>query len=105
MAKPFDISKFRKDITKSIDGLSIGFNDPTDWISTGNYALNYLISGDFHKGCPLGKVTVFAGESGAGKSYFCCRQYCKTCTATRHFCCACGHRKRTGRSMAASTRC
>jgi RecA/RadA recombinase len=71
MAKPFDVSKFRKEITKSIDGLSIGFNDPTDWISTGNYALNYLISGDFHKGIPLGKVTVFAGDSGAGKSYIC----------------------------------
>jgi RecA/RadA recombinase len=71
MGKPFDISKFRKEITKSIDGLSIGFNDPTDWISTGNYALNYLISGDFTKGVPLGKVTVFAGESGAGKSYIC----------------------------------
>jgi recombination protein RecA len=71
MAKPFDISKFRKDITKSIEGLSIGFNDPTDWIGTGNYALNYLISGDFNKGIPLGKVTVFAGESGAGKSYIC----------------------------------
>ena len=51
--------------------MSTGFNDPTDWISTGSYALNYLISGDFHKGVPLGKVTVFAGESGAGKSYFC----------------------------------
>lgn len=71
MAKPFDIAKFRKDITKSIEGLSIGFNDPTDWISTGNYALNYLISGDFNRGVPLGKVTVFAGESGAGKSYIC----------------------------------
>jgi RecA/RadA recombinase len=71
MVKSFDISKFRKAITKSIDGLGIGFNDPTDWISTGNYALNYLISGDFFKGIPLGKVTVFAGESGAGKSYFC----------------------------------
>lgn len=71
MAKAFDISKFRKTITKSIDGLGIGFNDPTDWISTGNYALNYLISGDFFKGIPLGKVTVFAGESGAGKSYIC----------------------------------
>src|SRR5210317_1938769 len=70
MGKPFDVSKFRKDITKSIDGLSIGFHDPTDWISTGNYALNYLISGDFYKGVPMGKVTVFAGESGAGKSYF-----------------------------------
>lgn len=71
MGKPFDVSRFRKEITKSIDGLSIGFNDPTDWISTGNYALNYLISGDFNRGIPLGKVTVFAGESGAGKSYIC----------------------------------
>ena len=70
MAKPFDVSKFRKSITKSISGLSVGFNDPTDWVSTGNYALNYLISGDFNRGVPLGKVTVFAGESGAGKSYF-----------------------------------
>ena len=71
MGKPFDVSKFRKEITKSIEGLSIGFNDPTDWISTGNHALNYLISGDFNKGVPLGKVTVFAGESGSGKSYIC----------------------------------
>ena len=70
MVKPFDVSKFRKDLTKSITGLGVGFNDPTDWVSTGNYALNYLISGDFHKGVPLGKVTVFAGESGACKSYF-----------------------------------
>jgi len=71
LAKPFDVSKFRKSITKSIDGLSIGFNDPTDWISTGNYALNYLISGNFTGGVPLGKVTVFAGESGSGKSFIC----------------------------------
>jgi recombination protein RecA len=71
LGKPFDVSKFRKDITKSIEGLSIGFNDPTDWVSTGNHALNYLISGDFNKGVPLGKVTVFAGESGSGKSYIC----------------------------------
>jgi recombination protein RecA len=70
MTKPFDVTKFRKSITKSIQGLGIGFNDPTDWISTGSYALNYLVSGDFNKGLPLGKVSVFAGESGAGKSYF-----------------------------------
>ena len=71
MAKAFDPSKFRTALTKSITGMSAGFNDPTDWISTGNYALNYLVSGDFNKGVPLGKVTVFAGESGSGKSYFC----------------------------------
>jgi len=69
--KAFDLSKFRKTLTKSIEGLGVGFNDPTDWVSTGNYALNYLISGDFNKGVPLGKVTVFAGESGAGKSFIC----------------------------------
>lgn len=54
---------------KKMTGVSIGFHDPDTWISTGNYALNYLISGDFNGGIPLGKVTVFAGESGAGKSY------------------------------------
>lgn len=69
--KPFDITRFRKDLTKAIPGMSIGYNDPTDWVSTGNYTLNYRISGDFNKGIPLGKVTVFAGESGAGKSYIC----------------------------------
>ena len=69
--KSFDPTKFRTQLTKSISGMSAGFNDPTDWIGTGNYALNYLVSGDFHKGVPLGKVTVFAGESGAGKSYIC----------------------------------
>jgi recombination protein RecA len=69
--KSFDPTKFRNSLTKSISGMSAGFNDPTDWISTGNYALNYLISGDFNKGVPMGKVTVFAGESGAGKSYIC----------------------------------
>ena len=67
--KSFDPSKFRNSLTKSIKGMSAGFNDPQDWISTGNYALNYLLSGDFRRGIPLGKVSVFAGESGAGKSY------------------------------------
>ena len=69
--KAFDLSKFRKTLTKSIEGLGVGYNDPTDWVSTGNHALNYLISGYFDRGIPLGKVTVFAGESGAGKSYIC----------------------------------
>ena len=69
MTKVFDVTKFRKSITKSISGLGIGFSDPTDWISTGNYALNYLMTSNFKKGIPLGKVTVLAGESGAGKSY------------------------------------
>lgn len=71
MVRPIDISKFRTSITKSIKGISAGFNDPQTWIDTGNFTLNKLISGDFKKGVPLGKVTMFAGESGAGKSYIC----------------------------------
>src|SRR5210317_953292 len=71
MQKPFDLSKFRGSLTKSISGISAGFHDPKDWISTGNYTLNYLISRDFTKGIPLGKVSVFAGESGSGKSFIC----------------------------------
>jgi RecA/RadA recombinase len=69
MAKAYDVSRFRKGITKTITGISTGFHDPDTWLSTGSYGLNYLISGDFYKGIPMGKVTVFAGESGAGKSY------------------------------------
>jgi RecA/RadA recombinase len=69
MARAFDASKFRKNITKSVPGMSVGFRDPDTWVSTGNFTLNKLISNDFHKGIPLGKVTVFAGESGAGKSF------------------------------------
>jgi RecA/RadA recombinase len=71
MQKPFDLTKFRTAVTKSISGISAGFHDPQDWISTGNYTLNYLISGDFKQGIPLGKVSVFAGESGSGKSFIC----------------------------------
>lgn len=67
--KPYDLSKFRKSVTKSIPGLTYGFHDPETWISTGSYTLNYLISGDFTRGIPLGKVTMVAGDSGAGKSY------------------------------------
>lgn len=69
MTKPFDASKFRKGITKNIDGIAAGFHDPEIWVDTGSYALNYLISGDFYKGVPMGKVTTLAGESGSGKSF------------------------------------
>ena len=68
--KTLDLTKFRKDITKNIPGLSVGFRDPKVWISTGNYALNYAISGRFRDGgIPLGKVTMLGGQSGSGKSF------------------------------------
>lgn len=63
MRKAVDLTKFTKEISKSLS-ISAGFNDPTDWVSTGNYLLNYLISGDWNKGIPLGKLSMFAGASG-----------------------------------------
>lgn len=65
-------SNILKNSTASVkknSGVSVGFHDPDTWVSTGNLALNYRISGDFKKGIPLGKVTMFAGESGSGKSF------------------------------------
>ena len=67
MAGTYDISKFRKKLTEKMN-IPTGFNDPKIWLDTGNYALNRLISGDYSRGVPLGKVTMFAGESGSGKS-------------------------------------
>jgi len=65
MVQPFDLSKLRKGIDKSIQGLSYGFNDPTTWLNTGSYALNYLICDRFDGGVPLeGKFTMLAGDSG-----------------------------------------
>jgi len=63
----FDASKLRKQLTDKLN-IPIGFSDPKIWIGTGNYALNRLISGDYNRGVPLSKVTMFAGEQGAGKS-------------------------------------
>jgi RecA/RadA recombinase len=39
-----------------------------EWISTGSYALNGIISGSLHKGIPMGRITGFSGPSGCGKT-------------------------------------
>ena len=67
--KPFDLSKFKKETTKSLKTVGTGFRDPSFWIDTGNYVLNYVTSGDFEKGLPLdGKFNLLVGPSGTGKS-------------------------------------
>jgi RecA/RadA recombinase len=70
MKAPFDLSKLRKKVADSIKGMSYGFNDPTTFLDTGCFALNYLMASRFDGGVPLeGKTTMFAGDSGSGKSY------------------------------------
>ena len=51
--KAFDLGKFGKALQKANSNIQIGFTDPKIWISTGNYCLNYAVSGDFHKGFRL----------------------------------------------------
>jgi recombination protein RecA len=42
---------------------------PQEWIDTGSYALNKIISGDYLKGYPRGKIVEIFGDTSAGKSY------------------------------------
>lgn len=70
--KPFDLTKLRKSLTKSIDGLTFGFTQPTVWFSSGNYTLNWLLTKDFNKAFPLdGRINMAVGDSASGKSYIC----------------------------------
>ena len=39
-----------------------------DWIDTGSYSLNAIISGSVYKGIPKGRITGLAGPSGCGKT-------------------------------------
>ena len=41
----------------------------TEWVSSGNKALNYVMTGDFERGIPNKRTVVFSGPSGSGKSF------------------------------------
>ena len=60
-----DVDKLNPDGVMMEDN---NLSSPTDWIDTGSKALNAIISGSLHKGVPVGRITGFAGPSGAGKT-------------------------------------
>lgn len=62
------IKSFTKELDK-MDGVGTSSLPPRYWYSTGNYVLNHIISGSYHKGIPQGRITDIAGPSGAGKSF------------------------------------
>ena len=71
MAKKFNFGKIiaatgNQYITKAGDAKGI----TDEWISTGSYALNALISGSIYKGIPSNKAIMFAGTEAVGKSLF-----------------------------------
>ena len=69
---------FLDDIAKQIgndyatmvsDGIAAG--DTADFIDTGSYIFNALVSGSIYGGVPSNKITAIAGESSTGKTFFC----------------------------------
>lgn len=65
------LKEFKKSIAK-LDSVNVGISAPQHWYSTGNYALNRILSGSFYKGIPQGRITAFVGPSGSGKSFLSC---------------------------------
>ena len=71
------MSDFLKNIVKEAgneyasivdDGVETGYN--LEFIDTGSYIFNALLSGSIHGGLPSNKITALAGESATGKTYF-----------------------------------
>ena len=47
------------------------YGEPRGWVDTGILALNWLISGKFDGGYPVGRITELDGDPGTGKSLLC----------------------------------
>lgn len=63
---------FLKDFNKTIakmEGVTMDTSPPKYWFTSGNFVLNKIVSGSFHKCIPQGRVTCLAGPSGSGKSF------------------------------------
>ncbi len=54
--------------SKVSDGIEAG--DVSNYIDSGSYILNALISGDIYGGIPSNKITALAGETATGKTFF-----------------------------------
>tara|TARA_B100000902_G_scaffold339292_1_gene341415 strand:+ start:193 stop:498 length:306 start_codon:yes stop_codon:yes gene_type:complete len=50
------------------EGVAAG--DITQYVDTGSYIINALVSGSLFGGLPANKVTALAGESSTGKTFF-----------------------------------
>lgn len=68
MAKLSDLRKaFRKSVG-STDAEESSMAKVTEFLDSGSYAINRVLTGDIHKGFPMGRISTIYGESGSGKS-------------------------------------
>ena len=70
MSLPF-LKSFKKALGK-LENVSTGFSAPTYWYTTGNFALNKVLSGSYLRGIPQGRISSFVGPSAVGKSFIAC---------------------------------
>ena len=76
---------FIKDLVKSsgneyanIVSEGVAAGDVDNFVDTGSYIFNALLSGSLHGGLPSNKITAIAGESATGKTFFAlgmCKQF------------------------------
>ena len=59
-------------VLKRLKNAGLLSDQPLDlgFVSTGSYALNKIISGNYHEGIPIGMITQFHGESSTAKTVF-----------------------------------
>ena len=57
------LNQFKKDVAK-LDTVGVGIRTTENWLSSGNYALNRIMSGNFFNCWPEGKIGLLAGPSG-----------------------------------------
>lgn len=63
------LKAYKKGVEKS--GVSTDGTPPTHWFSSGNHVLNRIVSGDYDRALPQGRILALCGFSGAGKSFIC----------------------------------
>lgn len=66
------ISDILKSYRKSVNSTSVKDSTiatVTEYLDTGCYAINRVLTGDIHKGFPRGRISLLYGESMSGKSY------------------------------------
>ena len=62
-------TKYIQSVIAQVEGVASGKEAKVDhWLDSGNYALNKVISGDYKKGLPFGRVVEVFGDPSTGKS-------------------------------------
>ena len=68
MARLSDIRKAFRKAVGSTDAAESMMVKVEEFLDSGSYAINRVLTGDIHKGFPMGRISTIYGESGSGKS-------------------------------------